>query len=94
MRGYCPKCKEYRSDNGGDAWTIVWSDDLPLCQRCKSVVDVWPNSNRGNSSESRESKKNKRGSSRIARLFGEFFSLTRNVGHFREYNLSLVERVL
>ena len=85
MRGYCPECKEYRSDNGVDAWAIVWSEDLPVCQRCKSVVDVWPNSNRGVSSKSSESRKSKKGK----RESGEFFSLSRNVGHFREYNLDL-----
>ncbi len=87
MRGYCPKCREYRSDNGVDAWTIVWSEDasLPLCQRCKSVIDVWPNSNRGVSSKSSESKKGKKEKGES----GEFSSLSRNVGHLRQYNLNL-----
>ena len=39
MRGYCPKCKEYRSDNGIDAWQIIWVNGLPLCGRCGSIVD-------------------------------------------------------
>jgi len=41
MRGYCPKCKEYRSDNGTDAWQIVWLNGFPICGRCGSMVDVW-----------------------------------------------------
>jgi transposase-like protein len=41
MRGYCPRCKEYRSDNGLDAWRIIWRDDRPTCERCGSYVDVW-----------------------------------------------------
>jgi Fe2+ or Zn2+ uptake regulation protein len=43
MRGYCPKCKEYRSDNGKDAWSIIWKNDLAICERCGSVVDLWVN---------------------------------------------------
>ena len=45
MRGYCPTCKEYRSDDGKDAWSIIWHDDLALCERCGSVVDLWVNNN-------------------------------------------------
>jgi hypothetical protein len=41
MRGYCVKCQEFRSDNGTDAWRILWNDDLPICERCGSVVDIW-----------------------------------------------------
>jgi len=41
MRGYCPKCKEYRSDNGLDAWAIIWRNDRPICERCGSYVDIW-----------------------------------------------------
>jgi len=41
MRGYCAKCQEYRSDNGMDAWKIVWKNDLAICERCGSVVDLW-----------------------------------------------------
>lgn len=41
MRGYCATCKEYRSDEGLDAWRILWDDGLPLCERCGSVVDIW-----------------------------------------------------
>lgn len=41
MRGYCPKCKEYRSDNGTNAWQIVWLNGVPICGRCGSIVDVW-----------------------------------------------------
>jgi len=43
MRGYCPKCKEYRSDNGFDAWGIIWRNGRPICERCGSYVDVWRN---------------------------------------------------
>jgi len=43
MRGYCAKCQEYRSDNGLDAWGIIWRNDLAICERCGSVVDVWVN---------------------------------------------------
>jgi hypothetical protein len=41
LRGYCPKCKEYRSDNGKDAWSIVWKNDLAICERCGAIVDLW-----------------------------------------------------
>ncbi len=68
MRGYCPRCREYRSDNGGDAWTIVWKDDLPFCQRCKSLIDIWPNSNRGVSSKPSERKKSHRRGWRTIRV--------------------------
>jgi len=54
MRGYCPKCREYRSDNGMDAWQIVWVNGLPLCRRCGSIVDVWDNP------EKQEAKKRRR----------------------------------
>jgi len=40
MRGYCPKCQEYRSDKGEDAWGIEWTDyGTPLCERCGHTVD-------------------------------------------------------
>jgi len=41
MRGFCPTCQEYRSENGLDAWGIVWKDGVPVCERCNSVVDMW-----------------------------------------------------
>jgi hypothetical protein len=41
MRGYCPKCKEYRSDEGENAWSIIWKDGLAVCERCGSIVDIW-----------------------------------------------------
>lgn len=41
MRGFCIKCREYRSDEGMDAWKIEWQEGLGLCERCGSVVDVW-----------------------------------------------------
>ena len=47
MRGYCPKCKEYRSDDGTDAWGIVWRDGLAICKRCGSVVNMWMNEEKG-----------------------------------------------
>jgi hypothetical protein len=43
MRGYCPRCKEYRSDDGKDAWSIIWKNGLAVCERCGSVVDLWVN---------------------------------------------------
>ena len=47
MRGYCPKCKEFRSDDGTDAWGIVWRDGLAICKRCGSVVNMWMNEEKG-----------------------------------------------
>lgn len=41
MRGFCPRCQEYRSENGLDAWCIIWKDGTPVCERCGSVVDMW-----------------------------------------------------
>jgi len=41
MRGYCPKCKEYRSDDGKNAWGIVWHLGYPVCEKCGSVLDIW-----------------------------------------------------
>ena len=43
MRGFCPKCKEYRSDNGKDAWSIIWKNGIAICERCGSVIDIWMN---------------------------------------------------
>ncbi|MEM3871126.1 MAG: hypothetical protein QXE05_00980 [Nitrososphaeria archaeon] len=40
MIGFCPKCKEYRSDEGESAWGIVWIDDTPICEKCGSFVDI------------------------------------------------------
>lgn len=40
MRGYCPACKEFRSDVGEDAWAIVWKNGNPICERCGGFVDV------------------------------------------------------
>jgi len=73
LRGYCPKCMEFRSDNGSDAWSIVWGESVPLCQRCKSVIDVWPNSNRGFSKTSMGRKKNRRKLVRTEKLSGNSF---------------------
>jgi len=41
LRGYCSRCKEYRSDNGMDAWRITWKNGNPTCERCGFLVDVW-----------------------------------------------------
>ena len=40
MRGYCPKCKEYRSDDGSDAWGFTWKNGVPICNRCHHLVDL------------------------------------------------------
>ena len=40
MKGYCPKCKEYRSDECENAWGLKWVDGVPICKRCGSFVDV------------------------------------------------------
>ncbi|MGB9622447.1 MAG: hypothetical protein ACPL07_01255 [Candidatus Bathyarchaeia archaeon] len=40
MRGFCSKCKEYRSDEGENAWGIVWLDEMPVCEKCGSLVDI------------------------------------------------------
>lgn len=48
MRGYCQRCKEYRSDNALDAWRIIWQNGRPICERCKGYVDVWINSRENN----------------------------------------------
>ena len=51
MRGYCHECKEYRSDDGKNAWGILWNLDCPICEKCGSVVDVWER-NKGGSEHS------------------------------------------
>lgn len=43
MKGYCPKCKEYRSDDGSDAWGFTWKNGVPICRRCKHLVDLYNN---------------------------------------------------
>lgn len=30
-----------------DAWGIIWRNDLAICERCGSVVDVWVNDKSG-----------------------------------------------
>jgi hypothetical protein len=40
MRGFCSKCKEYRSDDGENAWGIVWINETPICEKCGSFVDI------------------------------------------------------
>lgn len=49
VRGYCGRCQEYRSDNGIDAWKIVWRDGVGVCEKCGGVIDVWNNGNASNS---------------------------------------------
>jgi len=51
MRGFCPKCKEYRSDEGLDAWRIIWQNNLPICEKCGSIVDLWLNEKRNGSEQ-------------------------------------------
>ena len=41
MIGYCPKCKEYRSDDGSDAWGFIWKNGMPICKRCGHLVDLF-----------------------------------------------------
>ena len=41
MIGYCPKCKEYRSDDGSDAWGFYWRNGVPICKRCGHLVDLF-----------------------------------------------------
>jgi len=40
VRGYCPTCKEFRSDIGEDAWSIIWKNGNPVCERCGDFVDI------------------------------------------------------
>lgn len=40
MRGYCARCQEYRSDAGEDAWSIIWKQGNPTCERCGRFIDV------------------------------------------------------
>lgn len=43
MRGFCTRCKEYRSDDGMNSYCIVWKDGVAFCGKCGSVVDIWRN---------------------------------------------------
>jgi hypothetical protein len=38
--GYCPRCREYRSDEDKNAWGFDWIDETPICRKCGSVVDI------------------------------------------------------
>lgn len=38
MRGFCSRCKEYRSD--GNAWGILYKKGFPVCEKCGSYVDL------------------------------------------------------
>ncbi len=40
MRGYCSRCKEYRSDSGENAWGIVLRTGYPVCEKCGRYVDI------------------------------------------------------
>lgn len=40
MKGYCPTCREVRSDNGCDIWGMRWRNSTPICKRCGHYVDV------------------------------------------------------
>ena len=40
MFGYCPTCREYRSDQDKNAWGFDWIDDTPICRKCGAVVDI------------------------------------------------------
>jgi len=41
MRGYCPKCREYRSDEGENAWGIKEREYGPACERCGAILDLF-----------------------------------------------------
>lgn len=30
MKGYCPTCREVRSDNGCDVWGMMWKSGMRL----------------------------------------------------------------
>ena len=51
VRGYCAKCKEYRSDDTIDVWCIVWQNGVATCERCDSEIDVMANEEENNSPE-------------------------------------------
>jgi hypothetical protein len=38
--GFCPSCREYRSDADKNAWGFDWIDDTPVCRKCGSVIDI------------------------------------------------------
>jgi hypothetical protein len=40
MREVCSKCKKYRRDEGENAWGIIWVDEVPVCEKCSSFVDI------------------------------------------------------
>jgi hypothetical protein len=41
MNGYCPRCKEMRSDEGRNSWGIKITRFGPACKRCESILDVY-----------------------------------------------------
>ena len=40
MRGYCPRCREYRSDEGDCAWGIKSGKYGLACEKCGALVDI------------------------------------------------------
>jgi hypothetical protein len=42
-KAYCPRCEEYRTDTGEDAWGFIWFAGAPVCMRCQSIVDFSSN---------------------------------------------------
>ena len=52
MRGFCSRCKEFRSDNGVDAWPIVWKNRMGVCGKCGGYIDLW-NGNNHNRTDNR-----------------------------------------
>jgi phage FluMu protein Com len=40
MRGYCPRCKEYRSDSGEDAWGFTSDKYGFRCEKCGALIDL------------------------------------------------------
>jgi len=40
-----PKMQGIQSDDGKDAWRIIWKNGLAICERCGSVIDLWVNGN-------------------------------------------------
>jgi len=51
MLGYCSKCREYRSDDGSDAWGFYWKDGLPICRRCGHLVELFNHEDKRPASE-------------------------------------------
>jgi hypothetical protein len=41
MKGYCPKCREYRSDEGENAFGIRHRKYGAVCRKCGSIIDMF-----------------------------------------------------